>query len=269
MKALLLFLIINLSICAAPLQQLQHAKIYKDQNISGWMMSEKLDGIRGYWDGKAFYSKGGKKLSPPTNFTKNFPSFALDGELWSKRQDFETIQSKVLKHESQWKGISYNVFEVPNAQGDFFTRLNRVKKWFKEHPNSHVHIIPQYICKGTNHLNNYVNEIVARGGEGAMVKDPTLNYIAGRTSAILKVKQAQDMEGKIIAINYQRDGTCLKSLTMQLDNGVVFKLGNGFSKKARKNPPPIDTLVTFKYYGFTKLGKPKFASFMRVRQALN
>ena len=145
MKILLLLLIMYLSIFAAPLKQLQHAKIYRDQNISGWVMSEKLDGIRGYWDGNALYTKSGKKLSSPTSFIQNFPPFALDGELWSERQDFESIQSKVLKRDSQWKGISYNVFEVPNAEGDFFTRLNKAKRWFKKHPNSHVHIIPQRV----------------------------------------------------------------------------------------------------------------------------
>jgi len=231
-------------------------------------MSEKLDGIRGYWDGHALYTKSGKKLSPPTTFTKNFPPFALDGELWSKRQDFEAIQSKVLKHDSQWEGISYNIFEVPNAEGDFFTRLSKVKRWFKEHPSSHIRIILQRTCKDTTHLNDYLDKVISKGGEGVMVKNPTLNYIAGRTTAILKVKKAQDMEGKVITINYQSDGRHLKSLTLQLDNGVIYKLGNGFSDIERNNPLPVGSVVTFKYYGFTKLGKPKFASFIRVRKSL-
>ena len=28
------------------------AQEYKNQNIQGWAMSEKLDGVRAYWDGK-------------------------------------------------------------------------------------------------------------------------------------------------------------------------------------------------------------------------
>ena len=268
MKLLLLLFIFSYTAFSAPLSYLQHAKIYNDQNISGWVMSEKLDGIRGYWDGNALYTKSGKKLSPPTGFIKNFPPFALDGELWSKRQDFEAVQSKVLKHDSQWEEISYNIFEVPQAEGNFFTRLDRAKEWFKKHPNRHVRIIEQHVCKNTKSLNNYLDDIVAKGGEGVMIKDPALDYIAGRTAAILKVKKAQDMEGTVIAINYKEGSTELKSLTLKLDSGVMFKLGNGFSDIQRNNALPVGTVVTFKYYGFTKLGKPKFASFMRVRKSL-
>ena len=268
MKILLLILLISLSIFATPLEQLQHAKIYKDQNISGWVMSEKLDGIRGYWDGHALYTKSGKRLSPPTSFVKDFPPFELDGELWIKRQDFESVLSAVLKDNGTWKGVTYNIFEVPYTSGDFITRLNKARAWFNVHPNKHIRIIEQQVCQDDEHLQNFLNKVIAMGGEGVMVKDPALEYMSGRSSAILKVKKAQDMEGTVVGINYQKNSTRLRSLTLQLTNGVVFKLGNGFSDKERNNPPPIGTVVTFKYYGFTKRGKPKFASFMRIRQSL-
>ena len=79
------------------------------------------------------------------------------------------------------------------------------------------------------------------------------------------------MEGEVIAINkgsgkYQN---LMGSLTIKLKNGIVFRLGNGFKIIDRKNPPQIGQIVTFKYYGFTKNQKPKFASFMRVRNYKN
>jgi len=229
-------------------------------------MSEKLDGIRGYWDGQAMFTKSGKELFPPDSFTKDFPPFALDGELWSKRQDFESIQSKVLKRNSNWKDISYNIFEVPHAQGNFFSRTAKAIAWFKKHPNLNVNIIPQLTCQGSEHLNQYLDEIIAKGGEGVMVKNPYLNYIAGRTSTLLKVKKAHDMEGKIIAINFKDSSKKMKSLLLELANGIHFKLGNGFSDTQRDNPPTVGCFVTFKYYGFTKYSKPKFASFIRSRE---
>jgi DNA ligase-1 len=91
-KKILLFITLFSSLFSFEVQKPQ---IYDDQNISGWLMSEKLDGIRGYWDGKEFYSKNGNLLNVPKWFTKNFPPFRLDGELWSKRDDFEFIQSTV------------------------------------------------------------------------------------------------------------------------------------------------------------------------------
>jgi DNA ligase-1 len=76
------------------------------------------------------------------------------------------------------------------------------------------------------------------------------------------------MEGTVIAHNPGKgkfEGM-LGSLTLQLENGIEFKLGTGFSLAQRKTPPPIGSSVTFKYHGFTRNGVPRFASFMRVRR---
>ena len=264
----ILFLSLPLTLNATQNPILQHAKVYKDQNISGWVMSEKLDGIRGYWDGKALYSKHGTKLFPPKKFTVNFPPFALDGELWSKHQDFEYIQSTVLKHKGAWEGISYNIFEVPNAKGDFMTRLQKVKKWFLQYPSPYIHIIPQYPCADQHALLKYLDEIEHKDGEGVIIKNPTLSYFQGRTSHVLKVKKAHDMEGKVIKVIIYPATKALKSLELELSNGIHFKLGNGFSDEERKHPPLVGQTVTFKYYGFTKNKKPKFTSFIRIRSSL-
>ena len=265
---LLFILIISNTLFSTPLPTLQHAKIYKDQNISDWVMSEKLDGIRGYWDGDALYTKHGTKLFPPAEFTANFPPFALDGELWSKRQDFEYVQSTVLKHNGAWQNISYNIFEVPKAKDNFLIRLQKATYWFQEHPNSHVHIITQHPCVNQTTLLKYLETVIAKGGEGIMIKNPTLAYFQGRTLQVLKVKKAHDMEGEVIAINYRKGTKVLKSLTLQLKSGTTFNLGNGFTKEQRNTPPKISTVVTFKHYGFTKNSKPKFASYLRTRKTL-
>jgi len=248
--------------------EVQKPKIYNDQNISGWVMSEKLDGIRGYWDGEKFYSKNGNELFPPKNFTKNFPPFALDGELWSKRDDFEFIQSTVLDDtpSKNWGKITYNIFEVPETNGNFLIRLQKVKKWFAKHPNKNVKIIEQVVCKDQQHLQKYLKKIVHLKGEGVIVKDSTQPYHTGRSPYILKVKSVLDKEGIIIGYNYRDDKKTIKSLQMKLQNGIKFNLGGGLSDKQRVNPPKIGEIVTFKYYGFTKNGKPKFASFLRVRK---
>jgi len=248
--------------------EVQRPKVYQDDmNIDGWLMSEKLDGIRGYWNGKELFSKNGNRLYAPKWFTKDLPSFELDGELWSKRDDFEFIQSTVLDKtpSSNWKYITYNIFEAPNQEGDFKNRLQKVKKWFDKNPLDHVKLIEQKVCKNTDHLLRYLDEVVKLGGEGVIVKDPKKAYHTGRSSHILKVKKALDMEGVIIFHNL-RDNGSLKSLQVKLTNGVVFNLGGGFSEEQRKTPPKIGKKITFKYYGLTKNGKPKFASFIRVRE---
>ena len=57
-------------------------------NPEGWLMSEKLDGVRCYWNGNKMYSRKGKKFFAPESFKARLPDIALDGELWTKRDDF-------------------------------------------------------------------------------------------------------------------------------------------------------------------------------------
>lgn len=256
--------------CQATDLQLQKARSYTGtEDIKGWVMSEKLDGIRGYWNGSRLLTRKGLPLHPPPWFIKNFPAFELDGELWSKQGDFEFIQSVVLDAEPGpgWEKIKYHIFEVPNQNGTFFHRLARAKEWFKSHPTPHVRVIRQTLIQDKSDLDRFFLEVQSRGGEGVIVKDPNMPYHTGRSAHVLKVKKARDMEGLIIGINKGKGKykNAMGSLTLKLENGIIFKLGTGFTDRVRNNPPAVGTTVTFKYHGFSKNRVPKFASFLRVR----
>jgi DNA ligase-1 len=265
MKRILLLILFVVSLFAKSIP-IQKPKIYSEQNISGWMMSEKLDGIRAIWDGKHLYTKNGHLIHAPKYFTNGFPSFVLDGELWSKRGDFENIQSIVLDHtpSDKWKVLTYNIFEVPFAKGDFLTRLQQVKSY----QSRYLKVIKQIKCRSKKDLINFLNDIEQKGGEGVVIKNPKPDYFTGRSSQILKVKSFWDMEGEVIGYNMGKGKykNMLGSLKIKLKNGVIFNLGSGLDDKERKNPPPLGSLVTFKYYGYTKNKKPKFPVFMRKRE---
>lgn len=67
------------------------AKVWdpETQDPTGWLMSEKLDGVRCFWNGSTMYSRNGNKFFPPKWFKDALPKdLALDGELWTKRDDF-------------------------------------------------------------------------------------------------------------------------------------------------------------------------------------
>ncbi len=248
--------------------EIQKPKVYLEKmDIKGWYMSEKLDGIRAYWNGKELLSKTGNRIFAPKWFTKSLPSFHLDGELWTKRDDFETIQSIVLDKipSKDWKKITYNIFEVPKAKGDFKKRLMKVKSWLRKHKVEHLKVISQTICKDKKHLDSFLNKLIKKKAEGVILKNPKPSYFTGRSDNILKVKKFLDDEGLVIAINRHSDKR-FKSLKVKLKNGVIFNLGGGFTNKERLNHPKIGEIVTFKYYGLTKYKKPKFASFLRVRK---
>ncbi len=240
---------------------------YDDQNITGWVMSEKLDGIRAYWNGKNLISRGGKIIHAPEWFTKNYPPFEVDGELWSKQKEFENISSIVRdKNPSkQWSEITHYIFEVPNARGTLLQRLEKVKPY----ENSHLKLLIQTKIKSSHDLHVFLKTIEAKGGEGVVVRDPNAPYIAKRTNRALKVKTFHDTECEIIEHNNGKGkySGLLGSFTCKMKNDTIFKIGSGFSDALRHNPPKIGTIVTFKYQELTKYGKPRFPVFLRVRNA--
>jgi len=241
-------------------------KTYKDQNTTNWVMSEKLDGIRAYWDGKQLLSRSGKVIHAPKWFIKDYPSFKLDGELWSKRGDFENISSIVRDKtpSKHWKQIKHYIFEVPDAQGNLFERLEKVKKY----ENDSIKLLPQIKIKDKNHQNNFLKKIEKLGGEGIVVRDPMVKYINKRSTKALKVKTFHDAECKIIGYT---DGKgkffgSIGALICQLPNQIKFKIGTGMDKNIRKNPPKIGTIITFKFQNLTKYGKPRFPVYLRIRE---
>ena len=234
-----------------------------DINVTGWYMSEKLDGVRAYWDGKHLISRGGKIFHVPKFFIKDFPSFELDGELWTKRGDFDYISSVVRGsvYPESWERFTYNIFEVPHAKGNLLKRLTKVKE------TQYLKVIKQIKVKDKKHLKQFLKEIEKKGGEGVVVRDGSLPYYIGRNNNALKVKSYMDDECEVIGyVNGKgKYNGMTGSLVCKMKNGKVIKIGSGLSDKLRKNPPKIGMMVTFKYYGFTSKGNPRFVVFMRIR----
>jgi len=232
-------------------------------------MSEKLDGVRAYWDGKKLISRNGKAFAVPKWFTKNFPPFEIDGELWTKRGDFEHVISIINRQNSHegWREISHNIFEVPHQKGGLLKRLEVLKSWLEKHPNKYIKIIPQISCRGQKHLKEELKRVEALGAEGLVVRNPNAQYIDKRSSEALKVKSFQDDECTIVG--YTKGQGKFEGLVGALKcswQDRVLKIGSGLSDKERKSPPKIGTEITFKYNGLTRKGNPKFPVFLRVRE---
>jgi len=264
----LIFLLFPIFVFASK-PQLLLLKTYQDQDISAWVMSEKLDGIRAYWNGKELLTRNGKKIYAPKWFTKNYPPFEIDGELWTKREDFNNISSTVRdkiytkENEKKWKQIKHYIFEVPNAEGNLWQRLQKVKAY----ENDIIKLIPQISIRNKEHLIAYHKSLELLGAEGIVVRDPNTLYINKRTSKALKVKTFKDAECKIIG--YTKGNGKYKdkvgAIICELENKVIFKIGSGLSDEFRGNPLAIGTIITFKYQNMTVNKKPRFPVYLRVR----
>ena len=245
-------------------------QVYRPEvDIKGWWMSEKLDGVRAYWDGKALYSKNGVVFSPPPEFTAGFPPFPLEGELWGGRATFARTVSTVLQQHAHpgWLELKYAIFDVPGAAGSFRHRLKKAQGWVSEHHPAYMLLIPQTEVKDAAHLLHYLDEVVEGGGEGLIVRDPEGIYAPGRSATIFKVKHFEDAEATVVghvAGNGRNQGR-LGALRVHTSEGVEFKIGTGFTDMEREDPPPLGAVITYKYSGYYNSGIPRFPVYLRVR----
>jgi DNA ligase-1 len=254
----------------APKEMMLPGVYAEGHDITGWLISEKLDGVRGYWDGKQLWSKNGKAFQPPAAFVRDLPDFALEGELWGGRGAFEKTASIVLKKEAHdgWLQLKFAIFDVPGMTGGFVLRLEKARDWFAEHPSPYAFVIPQVPVRDGGDLQDELQRVQELGGEGLIVREPDALYTGGRSTQILKVKDFQDAEAVVVEHlpGQGRNTGRLGALLVELPDGTRFKIGSGFSDEERENPPPIGEAITFKYFGYHQSGIPRFPSFLRIRR---
>src|ERR1043165_5674308 len=96
------------------------AKVWEPSiNPTGWWMSEKYDGLRGYWDGRNLWTRQGNLIHAPDYFRAELPrDIALDGELWIGHGKFEETVSIVRSEtpDVRWKRVHFMVFDAPQAK---------------------------------------------------------------------------------------------------------------------------------------------------------
>lgn len=343
-------------------------KLLENGSLQGYVVSEKLDGVRALWDGANLKSRSGKAFSPPKCWVENLPDFALDGELFIARGKFEEVLSVVSKGDSQceeckceeWSKVGYFIFDVPQANQKSNTessadssaessaksytlleRLALLESWLenrankanqaktiesknsadldskKDGKNPILHIIPQESVPSQEALQKKLKEVEKLGGEGLVIRKNNAPYERFRTTNAMKLKSYSDTECVVVAHNQGKGkfSHALGSLTCEslpltssattksakntknadsaqptsIDSAlpnkikdstdsaqstpltfpthsrkIRFKIGSGFSDKDRAAPPPIGTTITYKYYGLTKNGLPRFPVFLRV-----
>ncbi len=246
-------------------------KVYQgDIELAGWLYSEKLDGVRGYWDGRRLLSRNGIPFEVPQAFTENFPPFPLEGEIWGGRGTFEKTAAIVRRSgpDPGWLDLRFAVFDVPANHAGFEERLKQAGNWFADHPSPYVFVIEHLPISDDEQLREELARVEKDGGEGLVLRKSGSPYTVGRSPDVLKVKSYEDREALVIGHlpgsgrNLGRLGALLVELP---DSGLRFKIGSGFNDEERTHPPPLGSLITFKYYGCYESGLPRFPVFMRRR----
>jgi DNA ligase-1 len=242
---------------------------------TGYWISEKLDGMRAYWDGEALYSRNGNVVHAPQWFTEQLPtSMTLDGELWLGRGQFQALVSITKRHnaDDRWRQVQYLVFDtVDDAEEPFEQRYKSLQEMHaaqkKKFPKLPFSIVEHRQCLSINDLNAELQRIVALGGEGLMLRQPGSLYVNGRSKTLLKVKRAYDAEARVVGhtSGTGRNKNRVGALLAQMANGTQFKIGSGLTDADRDAPPPIGSIVTYRFTEVTNAGVPRFPRFERVR----
>ncbi|KAK6497488.1 hypothetical protein TWF481_011895 [Arthrobotrys musiformis] len=240
---------------------------------TGYFMSEKLDGVRAYWNGTTFLSREGNKFHAPAWFTKRLPTnITLDGELTCGRGKFiDTVSIvKTINGGDRWKFcVEYHVFDIPSmGNKKFEKRQDALKKLLAEKRIKWVKYVEQTPVKNKKHVLSELEKINAAGGEGLMLREPGSYYIQRRSKTCLKVKTFHDAEAKVIGHEEGKGrnvGRCGALKCEMMDGtGKKFKVGTGLDDNMRRSPPKVGTVITYRYFELTKDGVPRFPSFLRV-----
>ena len=240
-----------------------------DTDLTGWWMSEKLDGVRAYWDGQRFVSRLGNVYLAPAWFTGGLPNTPLDGELWVGRKRFQRCVSIVRREQAheEWREVQYLIFDAPGVHAPFEERLSHIERTLAKHRPEYARYHLHELCRGVAHMREELRRVEALGGEGLMMRRPGSYYEVGRSHTLLKVKSFHDDEARVTA--YQ-PGTGkhkgrLGALLVEMRNGTRFAVGTGLTDAERENPPPLGSIITYRYQELSDGGVPRFPSYVGVR----
>jgi len=258
----------------SPSAGLELAGLYDDAlDPAPFLVSEKYDGVRGHWDGTTLRFRSGRAVAAPGWFTARLPRVPLDGELWLARGRFDELSGIVRRRvpvDPDWQRVRYMVFDLPGADGPFAARERRLREIVAANAWDALVAVEQSRIADHGALRRRLAATVAQGGEGLVLHRADAPHRNGRSDALLKLKPEFDTEAVVVAHHAGRGRLAgqLGALELRDAAGRRFLVGSGFSDAQRSAPPPIGSVVTYRYRDLTPSGLPRFASFVRVHESL-
>ncbi len=243
--------------------------------LADYLVSEKYDGVRGYWDGRQLLTRGGAVVHAPAWFTAGWPTQALDGELWAGRGKFSQAVSTVRQQtpeDAAWREMHFMVFDLPAHPGVFAERNAALTPLVAQLNQPWVVAVEQTTVASRAALQSHLNAVVRAGAEGLMLHRAASLYRAERNDDLLKLKPYEDAEARVIGHvpGKGKFAGVLGALRVETADGLRFNLGSGLSDADRRSPPAVGSWVTYRYNGInTGTGIPRFARFLRVREEMD
>ena len=241
--------------------------------LADYWISEKFDGVRGYWDGGRLFTRGGAAVAAPAWFTAGWPALPMDGELWAGHGAFGTALSTVRQQravDTAWRGMRFMVFDLPAQGGSYDARLPVLRQLLAQQDPARLVAVTQSRTDSHGALQSRLDRIVQAGGEGLMLHRGAAIYKGERNGDLLKFKPYLDADAQVVAWvpgKGKYEGQ-LGALMVETPQGRRFKLGTGFSDAQRRAAPALGTWVVYRFRENNASGIPRFASFLRMRDVL-
>ena len=257
---------------------------YNGEDPIGYYLSEKLDGYRAIFykngDSAGFISRNNKPFNAPEWFINDIASrlpdnTVLDGELYTKRNDFEGmgVVRKKIPVDSEWRKITFMVFDLPLIRKPFKERYQIMSDLLKDLP--HVKLVEHIEIKSIEQFNDIHKKLVSEGAEGTMLRKPDSYYENKRSNVLLKVKDFLDDEAVVEGMEFGdgRNSNVMGNLIVKWAPHAnkkytgTFDVGSGFTDEQRKNWKTLfkkGTIITIKYFEIQNSGKPRFPIFQNI-----
>ncbi|MDO8251162.1 MAG: DNA ligase, partial [Rhodoferax sp.] len=200
------------------------------------------------------------------------PVTPLDGELWLGRGRFDHLSGIVRRStpvDAEWRELRYMIFDLPGSGGRFGERAARVVSVVGAAGMPWLQAVEQSRVPDRATLQRQLLQLTRDGGEGLVLHRADADWTPGRSDALRKLKAQPDEDARVISYlpGKGRHAGRMGALLLEMANGKRFALGTGFSNVQRDTPPRVGSLVTYRYRDRTPSGLPRFASFLRQREA--
>ena len=241
-----------------------------EHDPTGWWMSEKLDGVRAYWDGETFVSRLGNQFHAPDWFIADLPADPLDGELWVGRKMFQRTTSIVRSGAAERRVEDGHVRRVRRAErdGPFEERLAHAQKVLEDGRARRTRAgSSTSLCEGLDHLREELARVEALGGEGLMLRQPGSKYEVGRSSTLLKVKTFHDAEARVVghAPGTGKHKGRLGALIVRAARRHAVHRRHRLLRRRAREPAGDRRVITFRYQELSDDGVPRFPIYVGER----
>ena len=199
------------------------AQDFKKQNkkvIYSCYIQPKLDGMRMIYNTTTgqISTRQGKEYSIIKESGKLYQELQklpkgliLDGELYTNKLNFEVLgvlrkTKKLTKEELvNLQKIEYHIYDIIDTKVTFEQRNKKIKELNLSSFEKLIYV-PTFTVKNENEIKEYHTKFLEEGFEGTMVRNKDSLYkIKQRSSDLLKYKDFQDAEFKIIDYTIEKD----------------------------------------------------------------